>query len=149
MKNLLEVSNVLFPDEMTTKEACLTFIANHAGKAGIASEQEQVLTDLKEREKACTTGLLDGFAIPHCKSSAILDSKIIIVKSASPIEWETMDGQPVHFVICFLLSEQAYKDSQLTLLSTISRKLINEAIKSRLMQTDQAQEVIDILVGGE
>lgn len=149
MNNLLNIKNIVLDVDLTTKDDCLHLISEMAVKNLIASDSDMVFRDLQEREQACTTGLLDGFAIPHCKSSAILDSRITIIKSNSSIEWETMDGKPVNFVICFLLSEEAYKENQLKLLSHISKKLMNEEIKKNLMNADSPEEIISTLVGGK
>ena len=56
------------------------------------------------REAEGTTGMMEGFAIPHAKSDAITEAAVIVVKDESGVTgWDTMDGAPVNVAIALLI----------------------------------------------
>ena len=56
---------------------------------------------LAEREKLGSTGIGNGVAVPHVKSGAISEVCMILGRSVQGIDYQAIDGQPVHTV--FLL----------------------------------------------
>ena len=56
---------------------------------------------LAEREKLGSTGIGNGVAVPHVKSGAISDVCLILGRSVQGIDYQAIDGRPVHTV--FLL----------------------------------------------
>ena len=58
-----------------------------------------------KREAVYSTGLGFGFAIPHCKTDGMASSSIGVLKLKQPIEWGSLDGQPVQVVILLAMRE--------------------------------------------
>jgi mannitol/fructose-specific phosphotransferase system IIA component (Ntr-type) len=56
---------------------------------------------LAEREKLGSTGIGNGVAVPHVKSGAISEVCMILGRSVQGIDYQAIDGRPVHTV--FLL----------------------------------------------
>ena len=46
--------------------------------AGEINDFDAVLNAVQERENQCSTGLEEGFAVPHCKTSAVDTLKLAI-----------------------------------------------------------------------
>ncbi len=48
------------------------------------------------REAQSTTGIGEGIAIPHAKTSAVNTQTIVFGKSIDGVDYESLDGQPAH-----------------------------------------------------
>ena len=64
------------------------------------------ITDVKtcvlEREKIMSTGVGKGFAIPHGKTNSISDILAAFGRSEKPVDYDALDGKPVHLVFLLL-----------------------------------------------
>lgn len=67
--------------------------------AGRTNRPRDVDAAVWAREETYSTGLGHGFAIPHCKSDAVQAATLVVVTLRQPIEWASMDDQPVHTVL--------------------------------------------------
>lgn len=95
---------------------------------------DALVTALKEREEAVSTGLGGGFAIPHCRLSGLDDFVVFVLVSPKGIDFEALDNRRVHlFVVVFAPNEEA--NTHLQLLATISRILAKKGIKKELLET--------------
>src|SRR6202000_841527 len=77
-----------------------------------------------------------GFAIPHCKTDAVAANSIGILKLDDPIEWGSIDGDPVRLVILLALRESNQNGTHMKVFSRLARKLMDEEFRGRLMQID-------------
>lgn len=84
---------VLLNIDSKSQQDVFALIAEEAVKQGYGDNKENILVGLKNRELEGTTGMMDGFAIPHAKSKSILKSSLIILKLNKGIEWDSMDGK--------------------------------------------------------
>ncbi len=94
------------------------------------------------RESVYSTGLGHGFAIPHCKTDAVAANSIGILKLDQPIEWGSLDGNPVRMVILLALRESNQNGTHMKVFSRLARKLMDEEFRGRLMQIDDPGEMI-------
>lgn len=90
--------------EGETREAVILELAESFVTSGVVSEDERdgILVSIVEREEAATTGIGNGVALPHPKSTedaACLDDVLIAVGLRSEgVDFRATDGEPVHIV---------------------------------------------------
>ena len=102
--DFVKVENVFVAEDFASRDEALSFVSNQAVKAGIASDADAVMNAFLAREAEGTTGMMEGFAIPHAKSDAITEAAVIVVKDESGVTgWDTMDGAPVNVAIALLI----------------------------------------------
>lgn len=94
------------------------------------------------REEVYSTGLGHGFAIPHCKSAVVNANSIGILKLDRPIEWGSLDGEPVRIAILLALRETDRDKEHMKIFSRLARKLMDEKFRSRLMEIEDPGEMI-------
>ena len=82
---MLNEKNIFFNLDTTNKQEVLEFISNKAVELNISDNKEGLLGDLNKREGEFSTGLQDGFAIPHAKSEYVKTPTILFLKLNSPI----------------------------------------------------------------
>ena len=98
-----------------------------------------------DREKTGSTGIGFGVAIPHGKSAGVSKPGLAFAKLSRPIDWDSLDGQPVSIIFMIAVPEEATSNEHLQILIEISRKLINEDFRNRLLVVDDQQELSHLL----
>jgi len=107
------------------------------------SDVEKFLQDVFEREKVQTTGIGDGVALPHARSDAAKGIFIAFGRSDEGVEFDSMDGKPVHLLFLIGTSKNSVS-VYLKVLARLSRFLREEWFRKKLMSAKDAQEVLEI-----
>ncbi|MDO4670645.1 MAG: fructose PTS transporter subunit IIA [Aerococcus sp.] len=139
----IDKNMILVGQELQEQKDVFEFLGKEAVIKGLASDEVAVTQALWARESESTTGMLDGFAIPHAKSDRIIQTGIIIVKNNIPIEWKAMDGQPINFIIALFIPKDNQGEEHLKTLATISRLLMKKTVKSALQHATTAEEIAE------
>ncbi len=107
------------------------------------------LRDLvKKREQVMSTGIGFGLAVPH-SSSALINTPIIAVgRSTAGIQFEALDGRPVHIVF-LLLTPASNRQQHLALLSPVSRRMHNSIAKTLMLKAGTTDDLLKCLVSGK
>ncbi len=127
----------------TTKEVLLEQMIELAGNNPAVHNLEDVRFAILEREKIMSTGVGKGFAIPHGKTDSVDDIVIAFAVTAEPVQYDSMDGQPVRLVL-LLISRDNLVGQRLKLLSRASKVMNNEAARSALIKATSTDEVLTI-----
>ncbi len=131
----------------TTKEDAIKelidfFIKSHSGSKEL---KEQILSSVMERESLASTGIGHGVAIPH----GLVDEGPVIWgalgRSAEGIDFDSIDGKPVHLIILIVTPKNHKADMHLSVLSEISKILSDEPTLKRVFAAETAAEICEIL----
>ena len=112
--------------------------------ARTAIDHRIIFETLLTREKLGSTGIGQGIAIPHGKVPTLGRVHGLFARLAAPIEFDSVDGQPVDLVFVLLAPEHAGAD-HLKALAKISRLLRDPAVVAKLRGTDEAESLYAIL----
>jgi len=104
---------------------------------------EMVRTAILEREKIMSTGVGKGFAIPHGKTNAVNDVIAAFGKTTNDIDYDALDGKPVHLVF-LLVGRDDMVSKHIKLLSRISRLMNKDEFRERLVDSNSKEEIINI-----
>ena len=123
----MEIADLIEPDAIlpklraSSKKQALQELAKTAARRTGADERKifQVLLD---RERLGTTGVGNGIAIPHGKLPEIDRLQGLFARLERPIDFDSIDEQPVDLVFLLLAPESAGAD-HLKALARISRLL--------------------------
>jgi fructose-specific phosphotransferase system IIA component len=119
--------------------------------ASLLEKQERIesksafIQGVLDREAEFTTGFGNGIAIPHCKNSTVKKASIVIGRTIKGIDWNSLDGLEVSFVIMLAIPPSEGGTTHLQILSTLSSKLIDPDFRSRLMNAKDKQEILKLL----
>ena len=107
----------------TKRQAIVAIVDRLVGCGSLPNEHRQgVLAALLNREELGSTGIGRGIAIPHAKCPNLDKMVGAIAKFATGIDFDSLDGQPVHFV-CLLISPADQPGDHLRVLQGVSRSL--------------------------
>jgi fructose PTS system EIIBC or EIIC component len=109
---------------------------------------EEVRKCVFEREEKMSTGVGKGFAIPHGKTNSVNDILAAFGKSETPIEYNSLDGEPVHLVF-LLIGKENLVAKHIKLLSRISRLMNNEEFRKKLVEADSKESILKIFTDEE
>ena len=109
---------------------------------------EEVRKCVFEREEKMSTGVGKGFAIPHGKTNSVTDILAAFGKSETPIEYNSLDGEPVHLVF-LLIGKENLVAKHIKLLSRISRLMNNEEFRKKLVEADSKESILKIFTDEE
>ena len=107
-------------------------------------DQRSIFETLLQREKLGSTGLGQGIAIPHGKIKSLSRVHGLFARLVTPVDFDSVDGQPVDLVFLLLAPEHAGAD-HLKALAKISRLLRDSEFVAKLRGTDTAEGLYAIL----
>jgi len=141
---VIKREHVFLNMDLKDKKDCLHIIAEKAVELGLCSDVEGAYEGFLFRESQGSTGLEDGFAIPHTRCESVLKSGIIFVKSNTPLEWEALDDQPVDVMIALIVPQDG-SNEHIRLLAALSRMLIKKDFRESLRNSQSVDEVYELL----
>lgn len=140
--DFVKVENVFVAEDFASRDEALSFVSNQAVKAGVANDADAVMNAFLAREAEGTTGMMEGFAIPHAKSDAISEAAVIVVKDESGVTgWDTMDGAPVNVAIALLIPGAQAGTTHLKILSKVAEALMDEEFRGTVKGSTDAAEI--------
>lgn len=141
----LSENDVFLHQTFNTRDEMFDFLAEKTIQRGIATHKEEIKEKLVARELEGTTGMMDGFAMPHAKSSNINKASLIIVKNEKGIAWDSLDGQPITFIIGLFIPEHQKGTAHLQLLSSVAKMLMIPAVIDQLKAANSQAEIVSII----
>jgi len=145
----MKISDILNADviavnmDVADKDDALKKIIALADKSGKILDIQKVTEIIFEREKMVSTGVGKGFAIPHGKTDAISDIVAAFVITKEPIDFDSIDGEPVRFIF-LLVGKETLLNTHIKLLSRISRLMNKDDFREKLLQAKASDEVLNI-----
>ena len=144
--DILAPGNVLTSVRATSKKQALQELSKHASQ--VTGLHDRTIFDvLLERERLGTTGVGRGIAIPHGKLSELDRLHGIFAVLEQPIEFDSVDDQPVDLIFLLLAPESAGAD-HLKALARVSRLLRDSNFCDRLRATATPGELFETLTRG-
>tara|TARA_R110002167_G_scaffold81858_4_gene223785 strand:- start:5210 stop:5674 length:465 start_codon:yes stop_codon:yes gene_type:complete len=145
----MDLSDLVSPDavipslKVQSKKQAIQALAEKAASLTGVPERE-IFDTLLQRERLGSTGVGHGIAIPHGKLVTFDGITGVFARLESPIEFESLDGEPVDLIFLLLASEGAGAD-HLKALARIARVFRNNHITAKLRETRDSAGLYAIL----
>ena len=102
LRDLLDESVVAVDLASKDKKNCLIEMVELLAGSGRIPDRKTALDALWRREAQGSTGIGRGIGVPHAKCEGISSLVAAVGVSSSGIEFDAMDGAPVHLVFMLL-----------------------------------------------
>ncbi|MCR5613628.1 PTS sugar transporter subunit IIA [Treponema sp.] len=102
LRDLINISSVNTNLQSTNKDELFEEMTEMLVSQNSALNRDEVLESLLVREKKLSTGIVKGIAIPHSISPVIKKPVIAIGVSREGIDYDSLDGKPVHVVVTII-----------------------------------------------
>lgn len=146
--DILSKDQILLNSTFSSKEEAIRALVVEAQKSGCILDSNVVLSAIMEREKIMSTGIGNGFALPHCKTSGIEKTIGVVSVLQTPLEFDSLDNNPVT-VIFLLLSTDNSVGNHLKLLSRISKIMNSSSFRAKLIATKNQQDAYTLFLEEE
>ncbi|GCF94621.1 PTS mannose transporter subunit IIAB [Enterococcus florum] len=142
---VLDIEQIVMDLDVSTKEDVIESLAVKLAEKGVLSDKHSYIEAVLDREQHATTGVGNGIAIPHGKSPVVTEAAIAFAKLKSPVEWQSLDEQPVSIVIMLAIPDSEKGDTHLRLLSEIAVKLMDDDFVEALKEETRPVDIVTLL----
>ena len=104
---------------------------------------------LEQREKLGSTGIGRGVAVPHGRSLAMTRLAVVFGRSEAGVEFDALDGKPVHLFFLTVAPPQDRSNLYLPVLGKIVETVKSARQRRRLLSAKDFEEVSVILEEAE
>ncbi len=129
----------------STPEDVIRHLANKVAANGRATEVEGLFADAFAREQKTATGVPGGIAIPHCRSTAVLEPTLAMARLSQPVDFGAKDG-PADLVF-FIAAPEGADQEHLSLLSKLARSLIKKDFRAALRAASSPADIVELVEG--
>lgn len=144
IRDLLAPESIMLQGVASDKTDVLNQMVELMAKSGKIADVDTYRKGVFAREAEGTTGVGEGIAIPHCKSSAVKAPGLAAMVVPDGVEFDALDGAPVH--ILFLIAAPDTKDNvHLDVLSKLSTLLMDESFTQSLIHASSVDEFLAII----
>lgn len=144
LTQILQPGCIKAPLENTDKMAVIEELIDLLDAGKLLQERDAALDAVIMREKTRSTGVGSGIAIPHGKSRAVKELVMAIGIAKTPIDFESVDNQPVKIVI-LLVSPTNQTGPHIQALARISRLMLDENFKEKLENVNSGEQAYQLL----
>lgn len=145
------IANVITEDlvdlnlQALTKEEAIKELTARLYENNIITDEAGFLEDVFHREKEGMTGLGQGIAIPHGKSDCVTKTSLVVGKVNQPIEWESLDDEPVSVIILFAVRNVEANTLHIKLLQKVAMLLADETFIEELHHATTKEKMMELL----
>jgi PTS system nitrogen regulatory IIA component len=130
--------------QSTDKETIIQEMVDLLVESNQIKKPNEMIKILLERESLGSTGIGQGIAIPHGKSSDVSKMVGAIGISKKGVDFEALDGEPV-YIFFLLLAPADSAGPHLKALARISRLLKDKYFRDSLKNAPHKEELLKII----
>lgn len=127
-----------------TKQEIIDEMVEILYQGGKLNDKEEYKKAILAREAQSSTGLEEGIAIPHAKTSAVKIPSIAFGLSKNGVDYESLDGEPSKLFFMIAAPANA-SNTHIEVLSKLTTMLLDDEIREKLLEVKTPEEVISIL----
>lgn len=127
-----------------TKEEAIVELIGLLDSAHLLKDKDKVLADVLEREKIMSTGMQNGIAIPHARTFGVEKPVLAIGIHTQGIDFQTIDGTPVH-IIALIASSEGDPAPHMQILTSLGATLGSDIVREKLLRAKTREEAAGIL----
>jgi PTS system nitrogen regulatory IIA component len=146
----MDLSDLLTPEAalpslhaQSKKQVLQEVCETAAGLTGLP--EREIFDTILQRERLGSTGVGHGVAIPHGKLRSLDKLVGVFARLARPVDFDSLDDQPVDLVFLLLAPESAGAD-HLKALARIARVLRDTAVAQKLRVAKDTAELYSVLI---
>jgi len=145
---ILDASIVRLDSGAASREEVIKELVDLLYLDGRLADPDAVEEAVWQREDVYSTGVGFGFAIPHCKSGHVLSNSVGVLRLANPVEWNSLDGEPVRIALMLAIretGEAGQDDTHLRMLARLARRIMHEDFRERLLSGTDVPALVSFI----
>jgi mannitol/fructose-specific phosphotransferase system IIA component (Ntr-type) len=150
IKNKESLFSTVLPDQIIinlagkTKASIINELLDMLAAQGKLLDRDTALKDLLDREQSMSTGILNGIAIPHAKTTAVKELTIAIGIKKSGLDFDSPLDDKSRIIILALTPPDKSKPLYEFLIA-ITVALNDDTLCSKILAANKPEEVVELL----
>ena len=140
IKDLLRKELMIMDLKASTKMEAIDEMIEKLKTEGIISDADEFKKLILAREEKSSTGLGEGIAMPHAKTSVVVKPSVLFARSHKGLDYDSLDGEPVHIFFMIAASEGAH-DLHIETLAKLTKMLLNDDFTKGLLTCNNSDEI--------
>ncbi|MBI9099470.1 MAG: PTS sugar transporter subunit IIA [Spirochaetaceae bacterium] len=140
---LIDKKTVKIPLKSKKKNDCIKELIGILKDAGKLKDTKTALADVLKREELASTGLGEGIAIPHAKTTVVDNLTIAVGLAPKGIDFDSLDDIP-STIFFLLLAPPDQVGPHLQALTEISKLTRNKEFCNSLLHAANSAEVVEL-----
>jgi len=143
LANLITVDRII-DLKSTTKNDALRELFTVIESAPEITNGSDFEKSVLEREQILTTGIGFEIAIPHVKIPSVSNFVMALGRSRLGIDFDALDGKPVHIIILIASSDEQREDF-LKVLAKVVLLFKDESFRRKILKARDAAEIVALI----
>ncbi|ATZ21394.1 PTS fructose transporter subunit IIABC [Mesoplasma tabanidae] len=131
LKDLFKSKVSVFQADLKSKDEVINFLVDKLSKEKMVTNKKTFKDAILKREGEASTGMGDGIGIPHAINNTVKEPCIAFVSLKSPIDWQSLDNQPVDLIFMIATNDEK-GEAHLGALADLSKFLMKPEFQKAL-----------------
>ena len=145
LREILSVECIRSPMNATDKEGAIRELVDLLAANDKISDADTLREAVWSREQTRTTGIGHGLAIPHGKCEGMKSLSMAIGKPETPMDFESMDEQPVELIV-LLASPTDRTSDHIQALAQVSRMINNPTFREQIYAERDPEKIYELIL---
>ncbi|MCY8979724.1 PTS fructose transporter subunit IIABC [Bacillus halotolerans] len=128
-----------------TRDDIIDEMIQKLSRTGMLHSESGFKQAIMNREQEGTTAIGMNIAIPHGKSDAVKKPSVVFGIKRSGIDWNSLDGSEAKLIFMIAVPKDSGGNQHLKLLQMLSRKLMDDSYRERLLSVQTKEEAYKLL----
>ncbi|MFY9284307.1 MAG: fructose-specific PTS transporter subunit EIIC [Miniphocaeibacter sp.] len=144
IRDLLKKDLIIMNLKSSTKESVIDEMIDQLYLYNIISNKEVFKNEIMNREKASSTALGKGVAMPHAKTSVVNTPAVVFAKSDNGLDFESLDGE-LSYLFFMIAAPAGANETHIETLAKLSKLILKEDFVEKLKNAKTPEEVLKII----
>lgn len=142
--DLLKKQGIELDAKVSSKSEAIDKLADLMNASGNLNDKDEYKKKVLEREELSTTGIGDGIAIPHAKTTAVREPGLASMVVKNGVDYDSLDGAPAKLFFMIAAPDSA-NNLHLEVLARLSTILMDEGFRETLINAKTKEEYLKLI----
>lgn len=128
-----------------TRDDIIEEMIQKLSRRGALLSESGFKQSILNREQQGTTAIGMNIAIPHGKSEAVREPSVAFGIKRSGVDWNSLDGSEAKLIFMIAVPKESGGNQHLKILQMLSRKLMDDNYRKRLLSVQTTEEAYKLL----
>jgi len=148
ISELITTDHIILDLAAQNKFEAITELIKTLGNSEYVIDQQEFTDHTIQREKDFPTGLENGTALPHARTTAVSDLVMAFGRSKQGVDFGAPDSKPAHLIFLFGVPRGEVKD-YLKTIAQLSRMLKQDRFRQGLMDAKDPRGILSEIQAAE
>ncbi|KAA6451942.1 fructose-specific PTS transporter subunit EIIC [Bacillus swezeyi] len=128
-----------------TRDDIIDELVQKLSRTDVLHSESEFKQAIMNREQEGTTAIGMNIAIPHGKSAAVKKPSVAFGIKRAGVDWNSLDGSKAKLIFMIAVPKESEGNQHLKLLQMLSRKLMDDSYRERLLSVQTKEEAYKLL----